>query len=500
MPREELRILRRKFIDGFISEDLYGKLRRELEEEEANNRALEEEGSHESGQSDDGKRKEIGRLQGFLKKGKIPAGQYTVYQDLLVPYGSELTIEPATQLSFADDAGMIIEGTLQAIGNEHKNIVFGPIHDGWKNIVLLGKGTFGSVLEYAQLLKGKGRVLFWNAENERYQMEGEIGRGERMGAAIAAINQGFIDIHECSIIENYSVDRGAVFCGSGAAVVVKNSVIRSNRGRYSGGIAGIGSSLYIEDSCIQENKGTAVALISCESVIKKCRISQNTADSGAALFCIKGSVHISASEISHNKASGSGGGIYCQDASTSIRQCKIQGNRSGQSGGGVFLDTAHHESLISSCIVSGNESRAYGGGIYIRSDKNSAIEDCIVQNNSSAAGGGLCLDGSPSIVDCRIETNNAVRGGGLFLNRKNDSYLKGLAISRNRADIQGGGIFIDSDFEIVPTVLKRILNRVSMSMKFVIKRTSETRGVSPKLIRTRIKKNVPDSIYRGSAY
>jgi hypothetical protein len=162
--------------------------------------------------------------------------------------------------------------------------------------------------------------------------------------------------------------------------------------------------------------------------------------------------------------SASAAGIYwnssSQTANVSIRNCVIQnfgGSASTYNGGGLNLaGTGRHESfVVENCLIQGNNA-ANGGGISM--DGYRTVWNCEIRNNVASAaspttpdsivtpkgaGGGIYVHqalGASAITGCIVEGNTAHSGGGIFLRYVSDSAGVHNNIIVNNTAGYGGGL------------------------------------------------------------
>lgn len=131
-------------------------------------------------------------------------------------------------------------------------------------------------------------------------------------------------------------------------------------------------------------------------------------------------------------------GIHCQNASPTIRDCVIQDN----GGLGIYGITGS-DPLVTGCTIAFNRD----GGISLAT-KAAIIQDCTIEMNSVASGGGggiYVSGGAPTIQHCIIRRNAVTigggRGGGVLIYSSNARLFSNLIV--NNSSIKAAGIKVE---------------------------------------------------------
>jgi predicted outer membrane repeat protein len=268
---------------------------------------------------------------------------------------------------------------------------------------------------------------------------------------------------------------GGIVTLSGATRVFDNSIT----GGYGGGVS--------LNSALLQMQGTAV------------RITGNRARNGGGVSVFWGGVQVlNGADICGNSASGNGGGIYLGWIGTAVvagassfighDTAGLGPNIAGENGGGIY---ALHESQIvlsNSAGVIHNRAGQYGGGLFLSTNVTCLISGALIGTESltvtnfagfsgggvyvlagtlalsngaqitrgeaaSGSGGGVYLsDGllqmsSNTLIGARtagLGNHASVFGGGIFA-RYASLRLTDATIQHNRADDDGGGIYLTAD-------------------------------------------------------
>jgi predicted outer membrane repeat protein len=143
--------------------------------------------------------------------------------------------------------------------------------------------------------------------------------------------------------------------------------------------------------------------------------------------------------ITDGSASNGGAISVLSACSPVIRNCAIINNSSTAYGGGIY--SAGSPTIIG-CTISGNHA-AYGGGIYCSGSTSTAtIIDCTISSNTAVNyGGGIYAMGTFIVDNCRIVKNQAVAGGGIYVTLPSSTKIMKVSrtlIAGNIASTAGG--------------------------------------------------------------
>jgi CSLREA domain-containing protein len=154
----------------------------------------------------------------------------------------------------------------------------------------------------------------------------------------------------------------------------------------------------------------------------------STGDFGKATL---NGVTIRNGDVSVNNRGGFGGGIY-SEASLVLNDCNIDRNLAAAGGGGIYASYAGFSGNgtleINRCVISNNFDYASGAGMAV-SNTSLVISDSVIRNNQSTP------------------NSNALLGGGLYYSDTNyatplSSEIRNTTISDNSSENQGGGIHV----------------------------------------------------------
>lgn len=171
-----------------------------------------------------------------------------------------------------------------------------------------------------------------------------------------------------------------------------------------------------------------------------------TAEEGEAVLAIDGStVHLSGIEIRSNQRTR---GMSVSDSKVSLQECVIAGNRATTSG--AAMRCVRSSVHLQKSIFSGNtvESASDGRGGALDLDECAAhIAGCTIQANAvyaggEAIGGGIFARQSRMRMWRSRVTENL--GGGMYFEHPGDTQIGGSVISGNN----GGGVHVHGVAEI----------------------------------------------------
>ncbi len=215
---------------------------------------------------------------------------------------------------------------------------------------------------------------------------------------------------------------------------------------YNGGTTDKGGALKLSGSA--EADLTGVLISNCWT--DKATFTQN--EGGAIYMSDSAKATLKDCTIRFCRALDWGGGIYLEDDdnkltcdNVSIINCTSDGDQ----GGGVYQD--HGETnWVGGKMSSCRANKDHGGGFYQNNGK-VYIENVDFEGNYSKNNGGAFYSNTSDglwLIGCSFKSNKAdVHGGGMYLDEEN-VYLENCSVISNTAVKQGGGIYTDGDVEI----------------------------------------------------
>jgi hypothetical protein len=150
-----------------------------------------------------------------------------------------------------------------------------------------------------------------------------------------------------------------------------------------------------------------------------------------------------------------GGGVFGQDSSAKIRQCVIE-NNSSAFGGGVYL--LRCTTVVSNTTIRTNSANSDGGGLQASQGAVNVIDTVIEDNFCNARGGGMHLvQGAPILNRVTVRnnvSNNLIGGVSWYSIGATDSLLRmeACTVTGNSALVTQGGIGVSETTSEPPTL------------------------------------------------
>jgi predicted outer membrane repeat protein len=244
----------------------------------------------------------------------------------------------------------------------------------------------------------------------------------------------------------------------------------------------------VKDSLFEGNTGKGSPLRvdgfgSGSLVVQGSTFTGNTCVSGGGAASVTGSdsskmaLSIKDSHFTGNRVSGDNGGslLISSVASVSTRNTVFEGNSASSSGGAIALDSVSSSISIDHTKVKGNEAGGNGCGLYVGSSLSLVITNSQMDGNrnslfSNALGGGISCKGVDFITLDTVNVTSNVNGvgGGMFILDSKALNLQTIRCDSNRAYLTGGCFSIatsQTHNQTLATVSKSTIsrNRADMS-------------------------------------
>eukprot|EP00210_Caulerpa_lentillifera_P003958 g3777.t1 len=200
-----------------------------------------------------------------------------------------------------------------------------------------------------------------------------------------------------------------------------------NNTASNGGAFGIYivSSLSVFDSVFSSNEARGngvVHLLDSNLTLQSVTMTNNSAETGGALYAYRANINITNSTFEKSSASRSGGSIYMEQANATLEDMTLQSNEAKEDCGGVCVYRTSYLNASNLTIQSSSAGNV-GGGIAVDNSSSILCYSCMILNNRADRGAGLHVyaDNSIPIVaqlqNSRFENNSAyLYGGGIEFN------------------------------------------------------------------------------------
>ena len=205
-----------------------------------------------------------GSIRGVLSKSDSP---YTIIADIIVDAGDTLWIDPGVELRFKQGTGLVIEGTVQAVGLEADSIRFTSAADTSR------RGDWTGIF-----FRDNGGGTLWNCVIGFAATAVTTGKGELLvkRSLISNNNNGFDCLQQgepiiefCRIEKNINSGMRVI---NASPVVRFNSVLFNSDGGVESAIVLQNSSAQISNNLIAFNSNSGIDLINSSAAV----ILQNT--------------------------------------------------------------------------------------------------------------------------------------------------------------------------------------------------------------------------------
>jgi len=358
-----------------------------------------------------------------------------------------------------------------------------------------GKNEFSGEISENKATKNGGGIYLYNGLNIFYDTSKVNGNSSTMNGGGIYINKGTNTVR--GEISYNSID-ASIGCGAGVCLNDGSNTIKATliSNRFTGCSDNFGGGIYLNGGTLDfggairncfatYGAGLYVGVnntFKSNIEISDCKFSDEAAETGyfgggifmscKAIF--EGDVSISGCGNA-NVDESYGGGIFGSaqfDGNLTIQDCSasygggiynsVEGNKnititncSSTYGGGIY----GYVKCLGKLTIEGCSASHTGGGIcvpkngevdfagnsYYTGSSSHEIEanDVLITGNSALYGGGLAIYNETNTIIGEISNNNAKEAGGLRLSEKTTFIVpKGLTISNNRAQTQGGGLSV----------------------------------------------------------
>ena len=335
---------------------------------------------------------------------------YLIEEKIIIPFGSNLIIEPGVEVLFQGHHQIDVKGSINAIGTQDERITFTSDR---------GNPWNGIRFDFSEnATPDPSKFHFCDISNARkYGTNCSSPDPESSGGAIYVKTFSDLEIYECNIFNNSVLAQGAAI---GLYLYSSPKIWKSN----------------IHNNIAQKRGGGLCMMIGCDPVI-----TGNTFENNKSI--LRGGGAIAIGNI----------GNYAPCYPT-ISNNYIVNNHAFEKGGGVFICNSNPVEFKNNTFED-NVAEENGGGVFVRLNSAVSLENNnFINNQAGINGGGICIGPSgPTVVfnDCQFSGNSAINGGGLYQDNSLFSMIMNSAFTNNTASSDGGGIYVLNSTSMIET-------------------------------------------------
>ena len=324
---------------------------------------------------------------------------YIVIDNIDVPVGEELLIDPGVEVRFGGRFQFRVRGTLVAEGTEQDSIFFvsnrlGEVEPWWSirfldaddasilaYLHIEGSATHGG--GWVRICGGGVYIESCSPTVRNCTITGCNGRGGGIGIRFNS---------EPMIVENLIEDNigGGIYCDNRGTydpndtspVIIRN-VIRNN-GQGSGIALRYAGFVTIRDNIIVENGFCGITADRTNLVIVADNdVSGNLSAGGIAISWSRAMIK---DNLIDGNRSAEGGGVHLLGARAICTGNVIVNNSAEAWGGGVYVRPGAQNVHIHNNVIFGNSAGESGGGVTVRDTLNTNVQNCIIWGNEAPEG------------------------------------------------------------------------------------------------------------------
>jgi hypothetical protein len=262
------------------------------------------------------------------------------------------------------------------------------------------------------------------------------------------LNGGTLTVTASRLVGNTAVLGGAIDNNVGAALTVtgRSTLDRNSAAAAGGAIENFGS-LTVTGSTLagnSTNNGGAIENEGTATVSGGSTLASDHANSSGGAIINFGSLTVTGSTLTGDQASGFGGGIDNLGGTVTVGGSAFTLDLvNGFGGFGAGIANESGSMTVTGSTFSQGFAVGGGGGIYNGGGTLSASGDTFA-NNEALFGGGVLNTGVAHLSYLTFDSDLASSGGaisnGTYSNQRGTLTLDHSTLTRNWADIEGGGI------------------------------------------------------------
>jgi hypothetical protein len=379
-----------------------------------------------------------------LKVREFGPGEHIITQDLEIPAGQILRLQPGATFSFQNGARILAKGRIEAKGTSENpiNFKFDNAKDAESGLLLRGVDAAESQFVFCNFRGGKGigvktpnPVRQATIRGKELYAEKEFvvtSVGKRHGGAVLLVGATTINFTNCTFTENQAHIGGAMALFGCDHVQINHCVYKDNKSTFGGGaIFAQGSEVYITGKSEFERNKTG-----------ETPLAKGSACGGALYLGFGARCDVRDATFVDNEASNAGGALYIFNTHPASWQ----------------INTANQMSNLR--FVKNRSYRPEGWAVRIDGETKTTFVDALFEDNSSgsdSAAAGLALK-DESRLNGQVEVINSTwRRNGIVFSENYRARPAGGSKEEGRklvaAPIENPRTFKSADQRIIDTIV-----------------------------------------------
>ncbi len=352
-----------------------------------------------------------GEIFGTLAMDHSP---YRVVDDLEVPLGETLIVDPGVVLSWAGHHLLEVQGRLWAVGTSGAPILFTAEDPatGWAGIRFSETPALNDSSRLQQCVVEHGKAL--GEEPDAY------------GGGLMIRNFSKLAVTECLFRNCTAHSGGGMACYRDASPLIANNAFCENVAVRRGGGLYVGAECapIVRDNSFLNNiaaQGGGLGGFAIGSSAGPCLITGNTVcgnqavhsgghiPAGGGMYLYDGGAEVCDNHISKNASARYGAGIHVEEGTFRLVSNVIAENVCALSGGGVVYYVYAHGQMVNNLILC--NQAPYGGGLFISHADEIRITNNTLCRNTATHGGGFLMTGHSAMLRNSILWDNEAPDG-----------------------------------------------------------------------------------------
>ncbi len=271
---------------------------------------------------------------------------YIITRNIIIPQDTGLIIEPGTEIIFAGNFVVQVDGKLTANATNKEKIVFAfadsaqqalyksqidttaADYSGWRGIRFTKDRPVNDTSKLVYCTISGVRALTGSGS-------------DCSGGGISIVGTGPVIIQHCNISNNQAHIGAAIFCNGNNAVIDGNTIFDNQSLSNGGAICLFNCRPVVKNNIIRSNTspefGGGLYCENTDGNFVNNTIVDNQARFGGAISLYKSNIRLINNTIADNQAEINGGGIHCQQSSPYIKNSIVWGNDAHDKGRQLYL-------------------------------------------------------------------------------------------------------------------------------------------------------------------